>query len=144
MIRRIVTEAINQGNLAVAEEAFAPDYLTHVPGVTNLPSGPGAFKNIISIYRVAFPDYHMEIQDLVAEGDKLVNRFITTGTHKGPLWGLPPTGKAFEIQGMVMHRFEDGKIKESWLADDIPSMLKQLGLEAPPRQGPPRGPSSRP
>jgi predicted ester cyclase len=132
LIRRMVAEAINNNKLELADEAFTPDYEVHVPNVQGeVPRGPAAFKRIHGTWHTAFPDYHMEIQELVAEGDLIVNRFFTTGTFQAPLWGIPPSGKKFAVHGMVMHRIVDGKIKESWLADDIPSMLKQLGVLVP-------------
>jgi len=132
LIRYLIEEAFNKGNLDVADEHFLTDYVAHVPGVPVLPRGPGAFKQVIGLWRTAFPDWHMTIEELVAEGDKVTNRFTTRGTHQGPLMGIPPTGKTMVVQSLEMHRIENGKVAESWIVDDVPGIMVQLGILPPP------------
>jgi steroid delta-isomerase-like uncharacterized protein len=138
-IRWFVDAALNQGDLALADRHFAPDYQVHIP-FRELPPGPAAFKGVMQTWRAAFADWHMTIQDLVAEGDRVVNRFVTTGTHTGPLFGHAATGRTFTIHGVTIHRIAAGLVRETWVSDDVPSMLQQLGLLAPVAPAAPAGP----
>lgn len=130
LVSRAIEEGFNGGNLGVAEELFTPDYEVHAPGLDNLPRGPQAFQAAIGLWRTAFPDIHMSVQEMVGEGDRVVNRFITKGTHDGPLMGVPPTGRPITVYGMEMHRIENGRVAESWIGDDVPTILMQLGAAA--------------
>jgi len=138
LIRRIVEEALNNGRLDIADEYFDPDYAVHIPSRRDMPRGPTAFKQAIGIWRAAFNDWHMTIEDLVAEGDLVANRFTTTGTHTGPLFGFPSTGRTMVVHGQELHRLANGKVVESWICDDVPGILVQLGL-LPRAGGPPPG-----
>jgi len=138
LVRAVIEEALNKGNVDVADEYFSPDYVAHIPRAPETPPGPMKFKLVIAMWRTAFEDWHMTIEDLIAEGDYVVNRFTTRGTHTGPLMGIPPTGRKIEVRGIEMHRIVDGKVVESWIADDIPSILVQLGVLEMPRMQAPR------
>jgi predicted ester cyclase len=133
LIRLIIEEGFNHGNLDVADGRFHDDYVAHVPGVPPLPPGPDAFKNVIGMWRSAFGDLHMTIEDLVCEGDLVSNRFTTRGTHTGRLFAFEPTGNSIEIHGQELHRVTDGKVAESWICDDVPGLLMQLGIIEMPR-----------
>jgi predicted ester cyclase len=130
-IRDFVEQAMNQGHIELADRCFAPDCRVHVPGRPDLPPGPEAFKAVMAMWRGAFADWRMDIDDLVAEGDTVVKRFTTTGTHTGPLLGAAPTGRTFRVEGVVTFRMRGGQVVESWVTDDVPSMLVQLGLLVP-------------
>lgn len=127
MDRRVVDEIINKGNMAVADELFASEYVYHGPGGQEL-NGPEGFKQLITIYRTAFPDIHMTIEDMVAEGDKLVTRWTVCGTHKGELMGIAPTGNQISITGIVIYRIAGDKFVESWENFDQMAMMQQLGV----------------
>ena len=131
LIRYLIEEGLNQGNLSVADEHFTPDYTVHIPGRSDLPHGPSSFKQVIGMWRAAFPDFHMTIEDLIAEGDRVANRFTTRGTHLAPLMGIPATGKPIVVHGQELHRLADGKVAETWVCDDVPSILVQLGVLPP-------------
>jgi predicted ester cyclase len=131
LIRHIIEEALNNGRFAVADEHVDPDYIVHIPSRQDLPHGPNAFKQAIEMWRSSFADWHMTIEDLVAEGDLVANRFTTTGTHTGPLLGFPPTGRTMVVRGQELHRVANGKVVESWICDDVPGILAQLGLLMP-------------
>jgi predicted ester cyclase len=135
IVLRAIDRGFNGGDLSVADEIFTDDYTVHAPGLQELPTGPGAFKQAIGMWRGAFPDIHMDVQQLIGEGEFITNRFVTTGTHGGPLFGIPPTGKAITVRGMEIHRLVDGRVVESWIGDDVPTILMQLGVLAP--AGPP-------
>lgn len=132
LIREIIDEAFNGGNFDRVPEWFVPDYVAHVPGVPGLPSGPQAFTLVITMWRAAFADLHMTIEDLVAEGDKVANRFTTTGTHTGDLFGVPATGKTFTVGSQEVHRIVDGRVVESWVCNDVPLIFQQLGITQNP------------
>jgi len=125
--RRVNEECFNQGNLAVADELLAADYVDHAapPG---LPAGVEGFKQLVAIYRTAFPDLHVTIEDQIAEGDKLATRFTASGAHQGELMGIAPTGKKVTVTGIAIERIVDNKIVEHWLVSDQLGMLQQLGV----------------
>ena len=141
LIRYLIEEALNKGNLNLADQFFSEDYLVHIPANPHTPRGPQAFKNVIRMWRAAFPDWQMTIETLVAEGDYVANRFTTRGTHKAPLMGIPQTNKLMVVHGQELHRLKEGKVAETWVCDDIPGIMQQLGIVPPPpikpRQGPP-------
>ena len=138
-VRRVYDEVFNQGNLSVVDELFAPDYVLHDPGV---PAGEllglEAFKEQwVSMFRTAFPDLRIVIDDQVAEGDKVVSRYTGSGTHQGELRGFPPTNNRVEVTGTITSRFAEGKIVEEWNSIDSMGMMHQLGIVPPlvPPQG---------
>ena len=130
LIRGIIEEAFNEGRLDAVDDLFTADYVAHVPGVRSLPRGAAAFKAMIGMWRGAFGDLHMTIEHLVAEGDLVANRFTTTGTHSGPLFGIAPTGRTMVVHCQELHRIAGGRVAESWICDDIPGILGQLGAVA--------------
>lgn len=137
LVRLIIEEGFNKGNLDVADGRFTDDYIAHVPGVPGSHDGPDTFKRVIGMWRSAFSDIHMTIEDLVAEGDLVANRFTTKGTHSGPLFGLAPTGRTFVVHGQELHRIVDARVAETWVGDDVPTILVQLGLMELPMGKPP-------
>ncbi len=130
IIRRFVEEVQNGGDLTVLDEIAAADYVNHTapPGV---PPDREGLKQLTATFRRAFPDGRMAIEDLVAEGDRVVTRKTFRGTHRGELMGIPPTGRAVAIQLIDIVRLADGKAVESWSAADDLGMLQQLGALAP-------------
>jgi predicted ester cyclase len=138
VIRRWVEDVWNDGNLGRADELMTPDYVVHV-GPQDF-HGPAGFKQLCSAYRAAFPDMHIAIDDLIAEGDRVVWRFTARGTQTGQLFDLPPTGKRMEIGGFVISRFAGSRWVEDWANWDVSLMLQQLGAArvpgAPPAPAP--------
>ena len=130
VIRILVEEAINKGNLSVLDELALSNYV-YRSGSETL-HGPEAVKGLIAAYRAAFPDLKMRIDDLVSEGDKTVNCFTITGTHQGNFMGIAATGKQVEIKGVVLSRFDTGKIIEEWEILDQLAMFQQLGVVSLP------------
>ncbi len=128
--RREIEEIFNQGgNLDAADEIYAPNYIGHDPTFGDL-HGPEAVKQSAAKYRQAFPDLEATIEDQVAEGDKVVTRFRTRGTHQGETEAFgPPTGNQFEVTGITIEQFSDeGKIVEDWTNIDALGLMQQLGL----------------
>jgi steroid delta-isomerase-like uncharacterized protein len=82
----------------------------------------------------AFPDQKWTIEELIAEGDKVVNRFTWHGTHQGDFLGIPPTGNQVEVKGVVIDRFADGKIADTRILMDNLGLMQQLGVVPTPQQ----------
>ena len=125
--RRIGEEIFNQGNLSVADELIASEAVDH-----NEPPGTDCrehFKRVATMLRSAFPDLHMYIDDLIAEEDKAAVRITITGTHTGPgaFFGIPPSGKSFQVQQMRFARFANGQMTDSWAVIDMLAWMQQLG-----------------
>ncbi len=127
IIRRGFEEIFNQGDLDVADEIFSANYVGHDPTLPEDMHGPEAFKQFVALYRSAFPDLHITIDDQFAEGDKVVTRFTSRGTHLGDFVGLAPTGKQSTTEGMSIDWMVDGKSEESWTIYDVMGMMQQLG-----------------
>ena len=130
--RRTFEEVFNQGNLALVDELVAPDFLNHEvpPGMNN--RGPESTRQVVRMLRTAFPDLHVVIEELVAEGDTVAGRVTMRGTHLGPFQGIAPTGRSFEQAQMHFVRFRDGKAIEHRAVRDDLGMMQQLGLMAAP------------
>ena len=129
LARRAIEEVFNHGKLEVIGELVARNAVFHDPSVPGGKyEGPEGFKQFTTIYRNAFPDIKLTINDQVAEGDKVVTRWTGTGTHKGELMGIAPTGKYSTVTGMLCQRYENGKLVESWTNFDTLGMLQQLGV----------------
>lgn len=131
--RRFVDEVVNGGNLALIDELLAPDFVNHSapPGV---PATRDGTKAVMTMLRGAFPDLHSTIDDVIAEGDKVVQRTTAHGTMKGEFAGMPPSGKSATWQQMHILRFANGKQVEHWAVIDQLSMLQQLGFAEAPGQ----------
>ncbi len=131
--RRWFEEVWNKGSVASYEELASPDLVAHntPPGITGDFEG---IKQAISIHRTGYPDMHFEIEDQLAEGDKVVTRSTLTGTHRGEWVGIPPTGKRVSIEAITIQRWRGGKVVEGWLAMDMLGWMQQLGVVPPPGQ----------
>jgi steroid delta-isomerase-like uncharacterized protein len=117
-------EIVNQERL---DELYPPDVVWHMPEQEL--RGIEEAKQYVSTFLEAFPDVSFSVEDLIAEGDKVVSRFTARGTHQGETEEFgPPTGRQFEQEGITIHRIEDGKIVEEWSQYDNLSILQQLGL----------------
>ena len=120
------------GQQTVRDAIYALHYISHQPADDEDLRGPEAIKLFAAGMRETFPDLEITIEDQIAEGNKMLTRFRTRGTHRGELWGIPPTGKEVEITNMSMSRIEEGKMAEEWpaparLADRL-GMMQQLGV----------------
>jgi len=141
LARRVFEEIYNKGNRALVNELYAPNYVGHTPGDREH-KGPEGYKQLVTMYRTAFPDLRFTIEDQIAEGDKVVTRWKLRGTHTGELIGelrnIPrkPTGKQMTVSGIAIHRIVGGKIVEQWTDWDVLSLMQQLGvIPAPERAG---------
>jgi steroid delta-isomerase-like uncharacterized protein len=133
--RRALEEVFSgQGNLDVADELFAPDYVGHDPASLEDIRGPEGVKEFASMYRNAFPDVQLSVQEQVAEGDMVATRWIASGTHQGDLMGIAPTGNRVTVAGTSVERIVDGKIEETWDNYDALGMMQQIGAIPSPEE----------
>jgi steroid delta-isomerase-like uncharacterized protein len=118
-------EIVSKGRLDLIDEIFAPDFVAHEADQDI--RGPEGVRQFILMLRAAFPDLHITVEDVLAEGDKVVQRWSGHGSHQGELMGLPPSGKRFSVTGITISRFEGGKVAEEWELYDMMGMLQQVG-----------------
>jgi steroid delta-isomerase-like uncharacterized protein len=116
-----------EGNIGLVDELVAPDYINHSPGMPGQPEGPEGIKAVVSMFRAGMPDLGVVIEDVIAGGDKVVMRYRIQGTHKGELFGVPPTGRWVSIESITVERVSGGKIREHWRVTDTLDMMQQLG-----------------
>ncbi|HUT67736.1 MAG TPA: ester cyclase [Dehalococcoidales bacterium] len=129
MVRRVIEEAVNKGNLAVIDDIMAPNYVYHFPGMEV--KGPEGFRQFATMMRTAFPDLNASIDEIIGEGNLVAARVTLRGTLKGAFMGMAPTGRKMEFPEAVFVYFEGGKEVEAWPYADTQNMFKQLGLKPP-------------
>lgn len=125
---RIPNEMFNQGNMAAADDFVAADYVEHAPLPTGLPSGLPGLKLFVTALRAAFPDFLYTVEDIIAEGDKVVIRLTARGTQEGEFAGMPATGKQATWSEIHISGMAGGKLVEHWVVQDRLGMLQQLGV----------------
>jgi predicted ester cyclase len=132
--RRLIEESFNEGKFDLADELISPGAINHDPAepirMRGL-RGPETFKRTVTMYREAFPDVRMVVDDVIASGEHVVARWHSEGTHRGQLEGLAPTGARVTVTGISIDRWEDGKVVETWTEWDNLGLARQLGA-APP------------
>ena len=127
IVRRFVDEVITGGAIDRAGEFAWEDVVEEVP----LPGqGPGleGLKDILRAMRAGFPDLVFTIEEQISEGDKVASRFTWTGTHKGSFLGIPPTGRAVRVWGIVIDRLAEGRIQSTRILMDTMGMMAQMGV----------------
>lgn len=132
MAHRLYDELASQGNLSLADEIVAEDFVDHNPPGPDIPPGREGLKQVFATFRSAFPDMRMRVEDQIAEGDKVVSRATVSGTNKGDFMGVPATGKSVSIGIVDILRFEGGQIAERWGEADFMGMMQQLGVVPAP------------
>ena len=139
LVRYWIEEVINKGNLAVVDAMCPPGYVGHNPHhpLKDQPAGPEEVKeHVVRMLRTAFPDLQQSIEDMIAEGDKVVVRSTFRGTHQGPFAGIAPTGKRLSMTAIEIFRVKDGKIPEHWINADYLGAMQQLGAIPAPNAAP--------
>ena len=116
LVRRYWDEVVNPGNLDLIDELYAPNFVLHAPDGDVY--GPDGVRRQLAAYRAAFPDLAVTLEDLLAEGDKVVRRFTLRGTHRGPFLGVPVSGRRVELGGIAIDRVAGGLLVESWVQVD--------------------------
>jgi predicted ester cyclase len=122
-VLRGIYEAVNTGNLDLLDKYVAADYVEHSEGW----QGVEPFKQQISVFRAAFPDLHVELLEVVRDGDRFGSRSVITGTHSGDLMGMPPTGRQISVEAVDLGTIANGQARERWGGLNMYSLLTQLG-----------------
>jgi steroid delta-isomerase-like uncharacterized protein len=117
----------NEGNLSVIYELVAPGCVDHDPASPEEARGPERARQFVEMYRSAFSDAQLTVEDQIAEGDKVVTRWTSRGTHQGELVGIPPSGNRAEVSGISRDSIEGGKFVETWDNYDALDMMQQIG-----------------
>lgn len=126
LVRRYLEVMINRGDTSIAAELFAPDYVNHTAG-SGIGTGSAGLARSIDDVKTAFPDWHVTIDALVAEGDMVVDRFTITATHTGSVNGIAATGQQINKLGIHMWRVVDDNLAEGWyLTDALPMVAAAL------------------
>jgi steroid delta-isomerase-like uncharacterized protein len=128
VVRRLFVEGFNDGRLDVVDELVAPDVVVHNPLILDAPSGPDAIRGGIEMIRGAFADVAIEVQDLVAEGDRVASMVTMSGTNTGDYRRGGATGRRGTIRAFFIWRLADGRIAESWGVADRMGFLQELGI----------------
>jgi steroid delta-isomerase-like uncharacterized protein len=123
--RRLVAEVWNKHNSQAVEEFVAPDVVMH-NAVLSLGEGREGYKRALEMVFAAFPDAQLTIDDLVADGDLVAERWTLHGTHQGEFMGMPPTNNRVTLTGIDIYRYSGGKRVEAWGYADVAGMMKQL------------------
>jgi predicted ester cyclase len=129
LVERFFSQGFNEGDIGALSTFIHPNHRNHDPTAPEVPYGPEGVRRLVELYRRAFPDIHFEHEDLTSVGDKVAHRWTFTGTHRGEIMGIEPTGRSVAVQGIEVNRIADGKIAESWAISDALGMLEQLGAE---------------
>ena len=129
---RFIEEVWNQGKLDAVDDIVTNDIVIHSAGRDI--EGIESFKKYIMSYRNAFPDIKFTIEEQIAQGDKVAERYAIRSTHQGELQGIPPTGKQIKIVSIDITRFLDGKMVERWGEFDSIGLMMQLGMELKPKE----------
>jgi steroid delta-isomerase-like uncharacterized protein len=127
IVRRINDEVWSEGHLDVIDELFADDFVATVVGAPEQIRGPQGFRAFVVMYRTAFPDLRLTVDEQFAEGDAVVTRWTATGTNEGELMGMPATGKQATTAGININRVSGGKLVEGWGLFDQLGLLQQIG-----------------
>lgn len=125
LVNRIYDEAISSGIYDVIDELVAPNYVSH--GLPMSINGPQEFRQSIEIFRSAFPDLYMLVEEQIADGDRVSNQGYITGTHRGEFLGVPASGQQIKVNVISIWRFQDSKVAESWVQIDLISLMRQIG-----------------
>jgi steroid delta-isomerase-like uncharacterized protein len=132
IVKRFVEELWNARRLEVADQIFSEDCVTHQlrSGISAEPArrGPQAMKEHVSGWLLSFPDLRFNIEEMIAERDRVVSQLVMEGTHQGAWLGIPASGKRVQIRMFTVHRILQGKIVEDWVLVESLGLFQQLGL----------------
>lgn len=127
LVLRFFRDVLNGANPPAAAQLLTPDFLVHHSG---LPGGQGGMAEVAQLmagFHAGFPDLHYDVQELVSHADRVVARWIATGTHSGPFMGVQPTGRHVTVPGTDEFRAADGRLAETWVCSDMLGLLAQIG-----------------
>ena len=132
IMQRIYEEVFSQGNLDVIDELLADDFVEHEELPPGIPQGKGAPRAFTTMFRSAFPDFRMTVEEMLQDGNKVITRVRVSGTHKGEFMGMPPTDNKFDVAAIDIIEFRDDKAIGHWGVMDMAAMMEQLGVGGPP------------
>ena len=127
LIGRLIEETFNRGNMSLANEILAPGFVDHEELPGGISNDREGFKTLTTMLRSAFPDFKATIEDILAEGDKVVVRMTWSGTQKGEFMGIPATGKSVSFGVIDIIRIAGGKVVEHWGQMDSMGLMQQIG-----------------
>ena len=125
LLRQFYKQVFCDWNMTMVDEFMSPDFISH-DWPEGGPIGPQAFRDFYAMIRSVAPDARYEVDDLIAEGNKVVVQWRMLGTHQGRFRGIDPTGRAVVLKGIAIYRVEDGKLKERWVVSDLDAVLEQI------------------
>lgn len=132
IVRRLVETGVAEEDFDIIREIVADDYVRHDDSGLYESEGPEAFNEIQEAIGEGFPDFELEVGEMIAEGDLVAFQGTMTGTHDGSFMGVEPTGRSISIRGNAMHRVVDGKVVETWATWDTLGLMQQLeAVETP-------------
>jgi predicted ester cyclase len=126
LVRRFYKEVYVDWNMALVDDVVSPRFTSH-DWPEDGPSGPPAFRDYYAAIRSAVPDARYEVDDLIAEGDRVVVRWRLLGTHEGDFGGIAPTGKPITLKGIAIYRVDSGMLMERWVVSDLHGLLEEIG-----------------
>ena len=128
LVEAFIQELFTKGDLDAVDRYLDPGFINHDPPFPGSPDGREGMRQAAAMFHKALPDWHSEVEQLIAEDDIVVERFTASGTHRGDLMGVPPTGKVIVLKGIQMFRIENDTIVERWGRLDEVGLMRQLGL----------------
>lgn len=136
LVLRFFRDVLNGANPPAAAQLLTPDFLVHHSG---LPGGQGGMAEVAQLmagFRAGFPDLRYQVQELVSHADRVVARWVATGTHAGPFMGVQPTGRPVTVPGTDEFRVADDRLAETWVCSDMLGLLAQIGGAQPGQRQP--------
>ncbi|MGH3767982.1 MAG: ester cyclase [Pseudonocardiaceae bacterium] len=130
LVEAFIQDLFTRGDLGAVDRYLDPGFLNHDPPFPGAPDGREGMRQAAVMFREALPDWHSELDQMVAENDIVVERFTASGTHHGPLMGVQPTGRMIVLPGINIFRIAGDRIVERWGCLDQAGLLRQLGLIA--------------
>ena len=126
VVDEFIQALFTRGELDAVDRYLTADFVNHNPTFPGQPSDGESMRSASEVIRTAFPDWHSDIEDLIAVGDKVVERFTASGTHQAEIMGVAPTGRTVTLPGINIFRLENGKIVERWGQLDMLGFMQQL------------------
>ena len=128
LVDTFIQELFSRGDLTAVDRYLDPAFVNHDPPFPGAPDTAEGMGQAAGMFRAACPDWHSDLEQLVEEGDVVVERFTARGTHRGELLGVAPTGEPLELAGINIFRIEGNRIVERWGRLDEAALARQLGL----------------
>jgi steroid delta-isomerase-like uncharacterized protein len=129
IVRRFFAEAVEKGDLAVVDELVAAEFSGRFPISPEPLTGPEGYRQVVTAFRTAFPDLTTQVEEIAADGERVIVVIQARGTHEGDLFGVPPTGNSVSWPVVHVMGVRDGQIVSDWVIFDRLGLMAQLGVE---------------